>query len=78
MLIRVTDRNDDTTILLNPSYILMIRPIDAGGSTIYLASGSLHHPDLLTVHESVRDIEAAMAAAGIEPDAAQEQPAAAH
>jgi hypothetical protein len=56
MLIHVTDRSDDTTLLLNPDLILLIRPAAQGGSTIYLASGSLHHPDILVVRESVEDL----------------------
>lgn len=60
MLIRVTDRNDRSSILLNGSQILMVRPIASGGSTIYLACGSLHHPDILMVSESVDDIARAL------------------
>ncbi|GGC45593.1 hypothetical protein [Chelatococcus reniformis] len=64
MLIRVTERNDNTRILLNSSHILMVRPIAAGGSTIYLACGSLHHPDLLKVKESVEELTQALQLAG--------------
>lgn len=60
MLIRVTDRHDGTGILLNGSHILMVRPMASGGSTIYLACGSLHHPDILTVSESVDDLSRAL------------------
>lgn len=60
MLIRVTERTDHTTLLLNSTHILMVKPIAAGGSTIYLACGSLHHPDLLKVRESVEELTRAL------------------
>lgn len=61
-IISVTERATRATILLNADHILMARPISSGGSTIYLACGSLHHPDILTVAESVESLSSALKA----------------
>lgn len=69
MFIQITDPGDNTRILLNAACILMVRCSRQGGSTIYLSTSALHHPDILLAQETPEQIMTKLGGAFEQDDA---------
>jgi hypothetical protein len=55
-IISVTEKASGHRVLVNTEHVLMVRPIAHGGCNVYLASASIHAPDILTLAEDIDDL----------------------
>jgi hypothetical protein len=55
-IISVTEKASGHRVLVNTEHVLMVRPIAHGGCNVYLASASIHAPDILTLAEDIDEL----------------------